>query len=263
MPREMEYPEEGEFVVCTVRTIKGFGAFLLLDEYVGKEGFIHITEIAPGWIKHIKDHIREGQKVVCKVLRVDPKKGHIDLSLKHVNDHQRREKIQAWKAEEKADRLMEIVAERRDMKPEEAMDKFGFELIREFESLYGAFEAVVVDPDVLKELGFKGKWTKDFIEVAEENISPPYVEINGLLEMKSHSPRGVEDVKDALKAAEDISVPRGVKVSVLYLGAPKYRISVMAPDYKTAENVLKEASDTAIEEISDEFGEGTFYRDEE
>src|SRR5207249_3402763 len=82
---------------------KNFGAFVTLDEYENKEGFIHIAEVSSGWIKYIRDYVREGQKVVCKVLKVDTEKGHIDLSLKAVNEHQRREKIQEWKNEQKAE----------------------------------------------------------------------------------------------------------------------------------------------------------------
>ena len=97
-----DFPEEGELIIGTVQTVKNYGAFVILDEYENKEGFIHITEVATGWIKYIRDYIRERQKVVCKVLRVDKSKGHVDLSLKQVNEHQRREKIQDWKNEQKA-----------------------------------------------------------------------------------------------------------------------------------------------------------------
>ena len=89
-----DFPEEGELVVVTVKTVKNFGAFGILDEYDGKEGFIHITDVASGWVKYIRDHVKESQKIVCKVLRVDEQKSHIDLSLKQVNEHQKREKIQ-------------------------------------------------------------------------------------------------------------------------------------------------------------------------
>ena len=88
------YPEEGELVICTVRDVKGFGAFVLLTEYNNREGFIHVAEVATGWVKYIRDHVREGQKIVCKVLRVDPVKEHIDLSLKQVNEHAKKDKIQ-------------------------------------------------------------------------------------------------------------------------------------------------------------------------
>src|SRR5437762_10237167 len=110
--RGYDWPDEGDLVVCTVTNVKNFGAFVTLDEYEAKEGFIHIAEVSSGWIKYIRDYIREGQKVVSKVLKVDKEKGHIDLSLKAVNEHQRREKIQEWKNEQKAENLFAIVAGR-------------------------------------------------------------------------------------------------------------------------------------------------------
>ena len=112
MPRVSEFPEEGELVVCTVQSVKNFGAFVTLDEYGNKEGFVHVRDVATGWVKYIRDYIREGQKVVCKVLGVDQSKGHIDLSLKSVNEHQRREKIQQWKNETKAEKLLASLAKR-------------------------------------------------------------------------------------------------------------------------------------------------------
>src|SRR5512137_493107 len=105
-----EYPDEGELVVGTVIKVQNFGAFVTLDEYPGKEGFIHIAEIATGWVKRIRNHIKEKQKVVCRVMNVDRKKENIDLSLKRVNEHQKREKIQEWKNAQKSKKLFEMVA---------------------------------------------------------------------------------------------------------------------------------------------------------
>jgi len=42
-----EYPEEGELVVGTINKVQNFGAFVSLDEYPNKEGFIHISELLP------------------------------------------------------------------------------------------------------------------------------------------------------------------------------------------------------------------------
>jgi len=135
-----ELPEKGELVICTVTKAKGFGAFVELDEYPGTKGFIHIKEVAPGWVKNIRDHVREGQKIVCKVMDVDPSKGYVDLSLKRVNEHQKREKIQQWKNEQKAKKLLEMVGEKVGLSFDECLEKFGYELIKKFGSLYNAFD---------------------------------------------------------------------------------------------------------------------------
>src|SRR5690606_13002087 len=136
---EREWPEDGELVVCTVADVKDFAAFVTLDEYNGRRGLIPISEIARGWIKYIRDYIREGQKVVCKVLNVDPSRGHIDLSLKDVNEHQRREKIHEWKNEQKAAKWIGFASEASG-----ADEKIIEEAIyREYGQLYPAYEDIV------------------------------------------------------------------------------------------------------------------------
>nr|NIP36032.1 S1 RNA-binding domain-containing protein [Thermoplasmata archaeon]NIS13138.1 S1 RNA-binding domain-containing protein [Thermoplasmata archaeon]NIS21032.1 S1 RNA-binding domain-containing protein [Thermoplasmata archaeon]NIT78497.1 S1 RNA-binding domain-containing protein [Thermoplasmata archaeon]NIW83598.1 S1 RNA-binding domain-containing protein [Thermoplasmata archaeon] len=67
MGKLVGFPEEGELVVGTVVKVENFGAFVSLEEYPGKEGFIHVAEVAPGWVKYIRDYVRENQKIVTKV----------------------------------------------------------------------------------------------------------------------------------------------------------------------------------------------------
>ena len=43
------WPEPGSLVVCTVTQVVDFGAFVSIDEYSGKQGLIHISEVASGW----------------------------------------------------------------------------------------------------------------------------------------------------------------------------------------------------------------------
>ena len=258
MSRSKGFPDNGELVVCSVTSVKNFGAFVTLDEYDDKEGFIHVRDIASGWVKYIRDFIREGQKVVCKVLGVDSSKGHIDLSLKSVNDHQKREKVQQWKNEKKAEKLIEIVAERLSITVDEAYDEFGLELIETYETLYDAFEAVAANPDELRE-DFEGKWVETFIEVANENVSIPNVSIDGILEMKSMAPNGVEDIRkalmDGMAAAED------AEVSITSVGSPKYRIVITADEYKVAEDVMKKVSNAAIKSLTKAGGEAVLKRE--
>lgn len=260
MPRKAEFPELSDLVVCTVQNVKNFGAFVSLDEFGGKEGFIHVRDVATGWVKYIRDHVREGQKAVCKVLSVDEEKGHIDLSLKAVNDHQRREKIQEWKNEKKADKLLEIAGTKLGKSAEQAYDEVGSTLVKEYGSLYGAFEEIAVNPEALKELDLDKKWHAAVLEVAKENIELPSVTIDGVLELMCPAPDGIDQVKKALATG---SGPDEAEVGIHYIGAPKYRISVTAEDYKLAEQELKNSVEritTAIEKVG---GSASFKRKEE
>src|SRR5207245_11245688 len=126
------------------------------------------AEGSSGWIKYIRDYVREGQKVVCKVLKVDQDKGHIDLSLKAVNEHQRREKIQEWKNEQKAENLLGIVATRLGKTVEACWEEFGYPLLDSFGSLYRAFEESVMDERALEDEGFEGAGGARCVAVARE-----------------------------------------------------------------------------------------------
>jgi translation initiation factor 2 subunit 1 len=262
MVKKTKFPEEGELVVGTVKEVKGFGAFVTLDEYPGKEGFIHIAEVAAGWVKYVRDHVRENQKVVCKVVSVDTGRGHVDLSLKRVNEHQRRETIAAWKNEQKAEKLLEILGQRLSKTPEALLEEFGYKLVETFGGLYAAFEAAAINEEEIEEAGFKGAWVKPLVDLAKENIQIPFVTIKGFVDLQSYSPDGIEDVKKALEKAGE-SEYEDVEIEIQYVGAPRYRLKVKAPDYKVAEEEMKNAADRAIKVIEKRGGNGSFIRGDE
>ncbi len=258
-----EWPEKDELVVCTVDELKTFGAFVKLEEYRGKEGLIHISEIAPGWVKHLRDYVREGQKVVCKVLHVDPQRGHIDLSLKAVKDGQKRERINEWKREKKAKKWLTLAAASSKLAvSNEELAEVEMKLTDAYGSLYDAFvEVVKVGKKALVALGIKPEYADAIQEVAVANVKPPSVQITGYVELTCPLPAGVEIIKEALKTAEEKQrIKTSDKVECFYIGAPRYKICVTASDYKTAESILSEAAKTAIEVIKRNEGYGKFYR---
>ena len=237
------FPEEGEMVVCSVTNVKNYGAFVSLDEYSGLEGFIHIAEVATGWVKYIRNYVREGQKVVCKVMKVYHGKATVDLSLKQVNEHQRRDKIREWKNETRAMKLLGVVGEKIGKDLDWCWENFGKDLEATYGSLYEAFEQSAIDPSSLTEDGFKGEWMGAFNEVSSDNIVPPFVQITGMIKLTSPLPDGIAKIREALITAEDIdeTEDKSLKVEVKSLGTPRYSIRVIAEDYKTAEEELKNA----------------------
>ncbi|AGK60756.1 translation initiation factor 2 subunit alpha (aeIF-2a) [Archaeoglobus sulfaticallidus PM70-1] len=253
------YPSKGEIVIGTVTRVLDFGAFVSLDEYENREGLVHISEVAPGWIKDIRDHVKKGQKVVCKVLDTNPKRGHIDLSIKDVNERQRREKVQQWKSEQRAFKWLEIAGEKAGVSKKELFE-VGKKLLKEYDTIYGVFEDVFYEGhkailDIAGE-----KLAKAIEEIAKENIKPHKVEIRGIFQLKSNAPDGIERIKSALLEINNLSLD-GVNIKIDYVGAPKYRIIVESEDYKTAEKALKKAVDKVLKKIKKLGGEGTFEKE--
>lgn len=258
MSRTRGFPETGELVVVTVKSVEKYGVFVTLDEYDHKEGFIHVREIATGWVKNISDHVREGQRTVCKVQGVDSKKGHIDLSLKSVNDHQKRERIQQWKNENKATKLFEIVASELGMDVDKAYSIFGNALSDDFGGLYDAFETAVADPEGFTE-DYSGDWVKTFCSVAESNITPPSVQIEAFAELNSSAPDGVVRIRNALMKGEEVAEEDDVKITSV--GSPRYRILITAADYKTAEKILERVSEAIVNTMTATGGTAAIKRE--
>src|SRR5512138_1285961 len=122
--QKLDWPETGDLVMATIKTVMDYGVYANLDEY-NRNGFLHISEISSARIRNIRDFVRENQKLVLKVLRVDTEKGHVDLSLRRVTKRERIEKIKSWKKDRKAEALLRGVAEKTGLSADEIYQKAG------------------------------------------------------------------------------------------------------------------------------------------
>ena len=248
-------PVEGELVVCTVTEVKQNGAYVSINGYDDVNGFIFIGEIASGWVKNIRGYVRDGQRVVCKVLREGKSdKDTFELSLKSVSEERRRDTLQAWKNEQRASQLLKVIGEKSGWSEDE-INESDSELSSVFGTLYSAFESAALDPNVLENEGFSGDWISEFVETAVANIIPPFVEIRGICSIEIGGSKGVEAIKEALVTAESHADPENeITVSCFYDGAPKYRIEIKAPDYKLAESTWVSATNSLISSVESNQG---------
>ena len=66
--KSQEWPDEGELIVGTVYKVLNYGAFAKLEEYQGKEAFIHISEVSSGWVKNAEKFLELSAKSLGKTL---------------------------------------------------------------------------------------------------------------------------------------------------------------------------------------------------
>jgi translation initiation factor 2 subunit 1 len=254
------WPEKGDLVVGKVDEIEDFGVFVDLSEYEDKRGLVHVSEVASGWIKNVRDHVSTGQTVVAKVLEVDESAQQIDLSIKDVNEHQRKDKIQDWKNEQKADKWMAL-AFGEDM-ADEQYTAVANALLAEFGGLYEGFEeAAIHGTEALEGVDLDAEEVDAIVETARENVSVPYVNVTGYVDLRCPTGDGVDHIKEALKAAEGEDGADEIELTVAYVGSPEYRIKVKAPNYKTAESELEAAVARAEAEIESRGGTAEYHRE--
>jgi S1 RNA binding domain protein len=75
--------EVGAVVEGTVQRITPYGAFLQLED--GRLGLVHISEIDRNYVRDVREHLRENDKVQAKVVAIK-EDGKIDLSIKALQD---------------------------------------------------------------------------------------------------------------------------------------------------------------------------------
>ena len=250
------FPEEDELVMCTVTKVQFHSVFVTLDEY-DKGGMIHISEVSPGRIRNIRDFVREGKKVVCKVLRVNKEKGHIDLSLRRVTETQKRSKVDELKQEQKAEKILEFVAKDLNMDIKKLYSIINEAISKKYASLNEFFQKVVSDNSLIKDSGLDAKAAKKLEEGIKLRMKEAAVKIEGKLRLTSFEPNGIDVVKEALKKGQDIGKD---KVAIKYLGGGSYNISVTSNNYKEAEKMLKEISESILGQIEASNGIGEFAR---
>ena len=73
-----------DVVDATITKLTNFGAFARVEGSV--EGLVHISELTDRVVQHPREVVREGDKVRLKVLRIEPERRRLGLSLKQADD---------------------------------------------------------------------------------------------------------------------------------------------------------------------------------
>ena len=255
-----EWPEFGDLVIATIEKVMDYGAYAKLDEY-NRQGLLHISEISNARIRRIRDYVRENQKMVLKVIRVDIEKGHINLSLRRVTKRERIEKNKRWKKDRKGESLLNEVAEKVGLPVHEVYQKAGV-ILEEKYGLYEGFEKVVKEgADILAELDIPKDLAQVITQVADERIKIKMVKVRGVLEVRCMKPNGVNCIKDAFISAGESNEAKDAKIEFYVIAAPRYNVEVSADNWKRAEELFEKVCETVVANITKAGGNGSFKRE--
>jgi translation initiation factor 2 subunit 1 len=249
------YPENDEIVLCKVTKIYPNSVFVDLLEY-GRSGIVHISEVSPGRIRNLRDYVSVGRQIVCKILRMDRDKGHIDLSLRRVNSTQRREKLDEIKQELKAESLVKNLAKKVDLPFHKLYDKLIEIIFKEYSHLYLCFKDVVADEVDLVKLGLDKKLAEELKAAVIEKFKPKKIVIRGEITIQTFAPDGLDRIKKVLVTIEKLSDT----LDLFYLGAGRYKLIIEDFDYKPAEKTLKKVTDL-IKKFNDKQSTAAFERE--
>ncbi len=253
--QQINLPQKNELVVASISKIMGHGVYAKLLEYPGVEGYCHISEIAPTWIRNIRNHVRLDQQVVAKVMRVNKNTGQVDISIKRVSSSQRKEKIREYKLMMSAKAIIRLIAEKLGRNYEEIDQIVRPPLEENYYSLYAGFEVVATDGiEALEGIDIPEDIKKVIVEVATTSIKISIAEQEIVIGLRSFAPDGLFRVKEALLDTEQVLKEfKDVEYELTTIGAPKYRLYLASKYYEEVEDA-KHAALKTIEQKAEELG---------
>lgn len=232
-----EYPELEELVICTVKKIIGTSVFLHIKEY-DKEGVMMFSEVAPGRIRNIRAYVAPNKKVVCKVLRVDKKIGHIDLSLRRVSSKDQKEKLMHYTREKANKIILKMISDESIVK----------KVKQEFSSITEFFDKILQDEKIAKKF-LNPEQAEKLIKTIKEKEKQKRIKVTLKINLQHFGAEGIEIIKKILQEKK-----RDAKIN--YISAPVYTLILEGKDYKETDKNLVEIANNIIQNIKAKGGKG-------
>jgi translation initiation factor 2 alpha subunit (eIF-2alpha) len=202
--------KEDDIVMCTVKRIEGASVFLEIEG--NGEGSMTMSEVAAGRIRNLRDYVVVNKKIVCKVLKII--NGHPQLSLRRVTGKEREELQERYKKEKSLTVLLKNIVKEYDS----VIAK-----IKESHELWKFYDEIKENPELLSKFVKKPE-SETIIKLILEKKEKEKISKKEFI-LKSSSSNGLEDIKNVL------DVPG---VDIRYLGSSNFSISVIAKDFKEA-----------------------------
>ena len=208
-----------EIVIATITKVSDHGAYVTLDEYNGIQGFLHVSEIAPGWVRKVTKYVKEGEKKVLLIKKVQATRGEIDLSLKQISKEQRKKKLLDVKRFEKEQGILKNIQEKAKLSTKQ-IDEIEDKILSKYDSVYDAIIDVATNnSEILRNLEIPKK-IQTAIEDISSKIKLPTVEIRGILELTNNKSDGIEVIRKIL--LDIIKENNNSKVEIVYIGCLLY-----------------------------------------
>lgn len=242
-----KFPPLDSVVMVQIVKVEPVGAMVSLLEYQGLPGMILASEISRRRFRSIKQVISAGKIIPCTVIRVDEVKGFIDLSKKRVSPNDAKQLEDRYAHARTVHSILARVAHTTQSTLEELYTAFGWDLYKQYEHAYFAFNAIANnDLTVMEKYTDVSDNVKNtLIGLIKQKMSPKPASIFARIEATCFGPQGVYGLKDAFKAGLALSTEE-IPLRIRTVGPPIYVITTTCNVPVKGLTVVKQA----IEAIS-------------
>jgi len=253
MVKRKGLPEWGEFILVTVERITPYAAWCRLEEYPEIEGMIHVSEVSGKWVHDIRDFVKIKKQYVTKVIKIDYQKNTVNLSLKRVYKEDEKEKMNLFRKEQRAEKILELAAKELGKNLNQAYEEVGFLIQEKFGELYVAIEELKKSTESFEKKGIPNNWTEALADILEKNFQEKEFVLKADLDIKSFAGDGLNSIKKILADFQ-----KSIDCNVKYISAPIYRVEMKTKDPKAGEKKLREGLEVVLKQIEKFDGEGSY-----
>jgi len=241
---ENVYPDAEDLVIVQVKNVAEMGAYVSLLEYNGIEGMILLSELSRRRIRSINKLIRVGRTEIVVVLRVDEDKGYIDLSKRRVSMEDIQKCEERYNKSKAVHSIMRHVSETCKIRLEDLYKQFGWDLYKRFGHGYDAFKLMIQEPEKVLE---KYPDIRDDVKQAllsniTRRLTPQPIKLRADIEVTCFSYRGIDAIKDALRAGEALSSEE-MQIKIKLVAPPLFVMMTTSLDKEQGIAKLNEACD--------------------
>jgi len=237
-----------DLVIVEIKSLDELAVYVTLKEYNDIEGMIGLTELSRTRIRSFQKLIKIGRLEVATVMKVDKKKGYIDLSKKRVSEEEINKCEEKFSKSKAVHSIIRRVSQLLHKDPEELYKQVGWPLYKKYEHEYNAFKIAVVSPEpVFEALNIDVLVKETFTNTIHHHLAPLPVRVRIDVEVTCFDYEGVDAIKIALQKGEDTS-NKDTQITIKLISPPVYAILTTAPQ----KNVGVTAVENAVEAIERE-----------
>ena len=222
--------KENDLVLCKVKTVTNTITFVELPN--GHEGTIISSEIAPGRIKLMRQHVVPNKQIVCKVLKIEG--NHAHLSLRRVNSKEKKEVMQSFKQSQ----VVNVAFKQILGKEEESVKE---KISKDFNDLAEFINAVKNDASLISKYIPKDKQNA-IRKISQKKRKNEELKQN--IKIKCLDDDGVKKIKKLLSLDDK-------NISVNYISAGNFKLKLTVEDFKQGKkrmtDIIKELEKRAKE----------------
>lgn len=260
---EQRFPEIDELVMVNVRSIAEMGAYVSLLEYNNIEGMILLSELSRRRIRSINKLIRVGKNEVVMVLRVDKEKGYIDLSKRRVSPEDIAKCEERYNKAKTVHGVLRQVAQETGEEIEDLYERVAWPLYKKFKieshneddkrveyvHCFDVFKMGITDESVFEGLDITPEILSALRTHIRRRLTPQPIKIRADIEVTCFTYEGIEAIRSALKAAQDVG-SEDVPVKVKLIAPPMYVMTTSTLDKLKGIQKLQEAIEAVREHIT-------------